>query len=181
MKRFMNGVVFVVIVAGQLYAQPTSAPPASANPVPAGKQLSEIEMTQRGVDLQTQTREDLEHVQQLQALARKDKDVIKYACVNDKLIKLKAEANIFDIAHADLTASLSTDARFTTYSAVTSAADRVHKVREEADGCAGEPELNSGDTGNSFNPPEIVDDPTKANPLGDSSSIEPPSYASPYT
>lgn len=174
MKKFMNGVVFMVVVGGQLYAQP-SVPAARTG----GKVPSEVEMTQRGADLQAQTREDLEHVQQLQSLARKDKDVIKYACVNDKLIKLKAETNIFDRAHSDLGASISTGARFALFSGLVSAAERVHKVREEADGCAGAPELNSGESGNSFTPPDLLDDPTTTNPLGDG-GLEVPSYASPY-
>ena len=178
MKRFMNGFVFVLVVGGQLYAQPTSPTPAGAG---TGKSLSEADMAKHGVDLQLQVRDDLEHVQQVQAVARQDKDVIKYSCVNDKFIKLKAEANIFDLAHTDFTASIATSARFKLFDSVSSAANRVHKVREEADGCAGEPELNSRESGNSFLSPDIIDDPTTSNPLGQGNIVEPPNYASPYS
>src|SRR5437763_3649374 len=50
----------------------------------------------RAVTIRQQIQTDYRYVVFLQAKARREKDVIKLNCVNDKLILLKAEQNIAD-------------------------------------------------------------------------------------
>lgn len=186
MKRLKGAVlaVLALAVAGQLYAQPVAPAPDDTAPAasPASRRLSAAEMQQSVLSLEEQLRVDTQHVQHLQAIARREKDVVKLSCVNDKMVKLKAEANLFDQARLNLAGVLDRDDRFTAYDNVTAAADRVHKLREEADGCAGELELSS-ESGNSFVGPDVPDDPTDGLPFDDGvvgGTIEPPAYASPF-
>jgi hypothetical protein len=189
MKLIHKGVIatlLALLVAGTLNAQP-AAPAADPAPAPAAptsptnRLLSTEEMKLSVTTLQTQVRTDNQHVQHLQAVVRKEKDVIKLSCVNDKYVKLKAEANLFDKAVSDLLGVIDRDDRHTAYTSTTQAADRVHKAREEADACVGEKDM-TGESGNSFTPPDIVDDPTTDLPFDDFGTVvEPPVYASPYT
>jgi len=119
----------------------------------------------------------------LQATARKQKDVIKLNCINDKLVQMKAQQNIFDTAHLELVPLIegrnpSDDAnRYAMFGEVTTGADNLHKLRIEADGCVGEPEI-VGESKNSYTGPTLGDDPTKGDVFGN--PVEPPGYASPY-
>ena len=176
----------LLLAAGQLYAQPTKptppAPPAA--PVadsPPTIQLSGAEMSRRTVELEGQVRVDLQHVEYLQATERKKQDVIKLSCVNDKFVKLKAEANLFDIARNELNVSINGDGRFAAFPHVVESADRAHKVRNEADQCAGELELLRETTSNgSYTHPVIPDDPTVSVPFEGITLVEDPGYASPF-
>ena len=186
MKRCKGALVVVLaLVTGQLYAQPADPTPAPAAGEPAQKSvagMSAADMQASATTLETNVRVDIQHVTGLQARARSEKDVIKLSCINDKMIKLKAEANLFDQAKIQLLGSLDRDERFTAYPNLTQAADRVHKQREEADACVGRPELET-DSGNSFTAPDIPDDPTAGLPFDDitvGGTMEPPGYASPY-
>ncbi|MDQ3339389.1 MAG: hypothetical protein M4D80_29850 [Myxococcota bacterium] len=134
------------------------------------------------MELEAQVRVDTQHVQHLQAQARVEKDVIKLSCINDKMVKLKAEANLFDKARGELTAVLETDNRGSALVLVEDGAGKVHELRLEADRCSGKIDLPMGDTGNSFTPPIIPDDPTTGLPFEDNGTVlEPPGYASPYS
>ncbi len=124
-----------------------------------------------------QTRADARHVQHLQLMARREKDVIKLNCVNDKLVQLKPQMNIADASATELESANDSD-RAVIFDAIAQAADNVHKLREEADQCIGEPIGTGGESSNSFTGPRETDDPTKGG-FGDS-DIEPPGYASPY-
>ena len=145
--------------------------------------ISAAEMATQLGTLQTQTREDLQHVLHLQALARKDKDVIKLNCINDKLVQMKAQMNIFDNASQSLTGALGSagDERHTLYVEVTLAGENIKRIRAEADVCAGE-DLLRQESSSSFSSPDIIDDPTTWDPDWDPSTpdVEPPIYASPY-
>ncbi|MEO7735871.1 MAG: hypothetical protein ABIY55_33255 [Kofleriaceae bacterium] len=127
--------------------------------------------------LHDQTRADARHVQHLQLIARKEKDVIKLNCVNDKLVQLKPQMNIGDAAEAELESAKDSD-RVAIFDAVSQAADNVRRLREEADQCIGEPVGTGGESSNSFTGPKEQDDPTKG--FGPP-TLEPPGYASPYT
>ncbi len=185
MKRLKNSglaAVAALLIAGQLYAQPVAPATPAADPVapaPQG-QLSAEEMKIRSATIAEQVRADNQRVQHLQAVARQQKDIIKLSCVNDKFVKLKAETNIFDNAQAELTASIDTDARFAAFPRVEQAGTAAHKVREEAEACAGEGELVPSDSKTTVTSPEIPDDPTQGGtPWGDI-EVEPPAYASPF-
>lgn len=192
MKRLMKTALFAsVVVAGQLYAQPAS-PPAPPSPAPADpaapvvapkKPLSAEQMKTRGVELVTQVHTDGQHVQYLQTVARREKDVIKLSCVNDKFVRLKAESNGFDRAYATFLATVDSGDRDTSFKAVVDVSTSTHKIREEADACVGAVEMGEQPK-SSFTAPDIVDDPTTDVPFDDNyggATVEPPGYASPYS
>ena len=138
--------------------------------------LPAVEVSARVQVFQEQTRADARHMQHLQQLARKEKDVIKLNCVNDKLVQVKPEMNIVDAAIAELESA--TDAtRMTVFESISTAAENVRRLREEADQCIGEPVQTGGDSSNSFTGPTAPDDPTKG---FNGPELEPPAYASPY-
>jgi hypothetical protein len=124
--------------------------------------LSLADMQTRVHQLHDQTRADARHIQHLQQVARKEKDIIKLNCVNDKLVQVKPQMNIADAAEAELEGSKDTD-RMTIFETVSQATENVRRLREEADQCIGEP--------------LAPDDPTKGFA---GNEIEPPGYASPY-
>ena len=158
----------------------SGGPTTSATGTPQGAAvtgtLSLADVQGRVHLLQEQMRADARHVQHLQQLARKEKDVIKLNCVNDKLVQLKPQMNLADTSAAEIEAS--TDAnRMVVFEGFAEAAENVRRLREEADQCVGEPITQGGESSNSFTGPHAPDDPTKGfGPTG----LEPPGYASPY-
>jgi hypothetical protein len=124
---------------------------------------------------------DVRHVMHLRELARKQKDVIKLTCVNDKLIQIKAQQNIFGAAQVQLQAALSDGQgdRFALFTQASEDASAIRKLREEADACLGEGDLSPSETDVDYTSPDIVDDPTKAGDVFQS-GVEPPGYASPF-
>jgi hypothetical protein len=138
--------------------------------------ISLADLQARVRQLHDQTRADARHVQHLQLIARREKDVIKLNCVNDKLVQLKPQMNIADASEAELESAKDSD-RVAIFEGISQAADNVRRLREEADQCIGEPVGTGGESSNSFTGPKEQDDPTKG--LGDT-PIEPPGYASPY-
>lgn len=125
----------------------------------------------RAQQLQGRMGEDARHVQHLQQLARREKDVIKLNCVNDKLVQIRPQLNIADRAQSGVLAGQST-----AYQELTAAAESVHKLREAADQCIGEPGLGT-ESSNSYTHPPIYD-PTGEYPTW-GATFEPPGYASP--
>jgi hypothetical protein len=162
-----SALVTVTLLMGQLYADPSEErqPPKT----PHGMQL-------RATELKLQVDVDLQHVERLQAKARKEKDVIKLSCINDKLIELKPEANMFDAIRKELLDQFDEAIA----QSLEKSAIQVHKIREQADMCAGEFELAPGASGNSVTAPEISDDPTTDLPFDMGTLVEPPAYASPW-
>ena len=126
-----------------------------------------------------QARADARHVQYLQQIARKDKDVIKLNCVNDKLVQIKPQMNLADSAESQLEGA--TDAtRMAAFEGVAQAAENVRRLREDADQCIGESITQGGsESSNSFTAPTAPDDPAKGNFNG-GDQLEAPSYASPF-
>lgn len=137
--------------------------------------LSLADMQTRVHQLHDQTRADARHIIHLQQVARKEKDIIKLNCVNDKLVQVKPQMNIADAAAAELESAKDTD-RMPIFETVSQATENVRRLREEADQCIGEPLQTGGESSNSFTGPQAPDDPTK----GFDPEIEPPGYASPY-
>ena len=183
MKRLKKSAIwltFAMVIGGHVVAQPAqpTAPKAAETAEPALPKLSLDEAKKQAQELRNQVRAHIRHAQHLQTQARKEKDVIKLSCVNDKFIKLKAEANIFDLAHRELVELLDSDTqRSALFGRTSKAASDVRKVREEADACIGEAQLGQ-DSESDFVGPELLDDPTLSLPFD--ISVEPPAYASPY-
>jgi len=137
--------------------------------------LSLADLQVRVHTLHEQTHADARHIQHLQQIARREKDIIKLNCVNDKLVQVKPQMNLADAGEAEL--GVSSDAnRMAVFDTISQAAEGVRRLREEADQCIGEP-VTSSDSSNSFTAPQMPDDPSKGFGGG---GIEPPSYASPF-
>jgi hypothetical protein len=147
--------------------------PATAS---AASALSPADLQARVHLLHDQTRTDARHVQYLQQIARKEKDVIKLNCVNDKLVQVKPQLNIFDAGESELEGSRDAD-RMTIFDGISQAVENIRRLREEADQCIGEPLQAGGESSNGFTGPQAPDDPTKGFGGGE---IEPPVYASPF-
>jgi hypothetical protein len=162
-------------------AAPTGATTASGQV--SGQITGQVSVTMSLADMQArvavlheQVRADLRRIQHLQALARKEKDVIKLNCVNDKLVQVKPYMNMADAGEAELP-SASESSRASVFEGIQQAVENVRLLREEADQCIGEPVQTGGDSSNSFTGPDAPDDPTKG---FNGPPIEAPGYASPY-
>ncbi len=147
--------------------------PATAS---AASALSPADLQARVHLLHDQTRTDARHVQYLQQIARKEKDVIKLNCVNDKLVQIKPQMNLADAAESQMDGA-NDAARIAAFETVAQSAENVRRLREEADQCIGEPITQGSESSNSFTGPKAPDDPTKG--FGNN-PIEPPGYASPF-
>jgi hypothetical protein len=171
------GPLFALLGAVTVQAQ-TAPPPAKA--------LSPADMRARLESLRKDIDGDHRHVLHLQALARKEKDVIKLTCINDKLVQLKAQMNLFDTASLQLESSINNtdDSPRQVFAEIERSGSDIKKLRSEADVCAGElemykqesksdvdrPELDDPTEGDPFHPPEVVGQP----------EVDVPGFATPY-
>ena len=143
--------------------------------------ISSEDMKTQVTSMTAQAASDAHHVEQLRITARKQKDVIKLNCVNDKYLQIKSLLNLMDEASARLEVAIlgkDEDARYHEYTMFTVSAEKVRGLRGEADGCVGEELTYLGETVVDVKKPEIPDDPTNDNPF--ENVIEPPAYASPF-
>lgn len=184
-KPWVTVLLAAVIASGSTYAQapvPGADPAGSSKPGKALK-LTLPEMIARAETIDAQIKGDMRHVLHLQAKARQEKDVIKLNCINDKLVQLKAQVNIFDAAHASLTAGLESataENKQGTFGEVTETGSQIKTLRAEADICVGEPELFKQESSAEVTRPTIIDDPGAADPFDAGGTFEPPAYASPF-
>ena len=155
-------------------------------PPPPPKALPPAEMRVRTEQIQKDIDEDHKHVLHLQALARKEKDVIKLTCINDKLVQLKAQMNLFDNAKLALEGAINNtdDSPRTIFADIEKAGADVKKLRGEADACAGELEMYKQESKTDVTRPDL-DDPTDGDPFHDPETmgepvVDPPGYATPY-
>ena len=162
------------------------APTSKADKVVPGTEnvakLTGPEITVRGAKLRTQIQTDYRHILFLKDQAKKQKDIIKVNCVNDKLVEVKAQLNIADSINDQLQIALTKEGheRDAVFIQLAGSADSVRGLREEAGVCAGEPELFKDENGGaqSYHPP-FPDNPGVKDTDG-WNEIEPPGYASPY-
>jgi hypothetical protein len=162
--------------AGAASTTTVSGDPALVRPAPM---MSLADMQPRARAMREQTRADAQHIAHLQQIARREKDVIKLNCVNDKLVQVKPQMNVIDNQEGQL-ASASDANRMQVFESISQAAEGIRRLREEADQCIGEPTQAGGESSNSFTAPDAPDDPTKIYTGGPGGQLEPPAYASPY-
>jgi len=125
----------------------------------------------------------LVRIVELQKLARKQKDVIKLNCVNDKLLQVKQLLNIADASRTDLVEAIAQqDADSTThqFSQISIAKEKTDGLHGEAEGCIGEELIFLGPTEVTVDDPGLPDDPTGDDAFDWDTVIEPPAYASPF-
>jgi hypothetical protein len=179
---WLVGVAVAAVGATLLYAQPAPLGKDSTRDKDTSAlsyaKLSVKDMSLRYAEMQKQVKDDNRHTLHLREVARKQKDIIKLNCVNDKYVQMKPTTNMFDQYGIELTGALdgSSDTRFGLFTDVAIAAENVKKLRQEADVCVGEPELSTSEY-----PPEVVG-PGVPHPGGSpfDDPIEPPAYASPF-
>jgi len=158
-----------------------------AQNAPKAKPLNPSEMRETADTIKKQIDGDHRHVLHLQALARKEKDVIKLTCINDKLVQLKAQMNLFDTSSLALDGATGADDASVTlviFNDIEKAGEDVKKLRGEADGCAGELEMYKQESKSDVDRPEL-DDPTDGEPFNDPEQlgevdVDVPGYATPY-
>jgi hypothetical protein len=150
-----------------------------ADNLPAADRTSPGEMQTRATQIIQQIQSDHRYVLYLQAQARRQRDVIKLNCVNDKLIQMKAEQNIGDSANDQLQATLTGGSgdRSEAFSELLQAGNAIRDLRQQAAACLGEAELTKQESGGTFTSPQFPDDPTV---IPFDVYTEPPAYASPF-
>lgn len=168
-RKLLVVLAIAALGIGTIYAQPS--PPTPPEPkTPDVTVPGETRASLSPREMQTETKRltaEMEgfHVRvlQLQAAARKAKDVIKLNCVNEKLLAVKQLLNIADVAENDLTEAISSgdrDAQVHQYSQVKLAHERATAERDEAEGCIGEEIVFVGPTAVEVDGPPMPDDPT---------------------
>jgi hypothetical protein len=158
---------------------------ASGDPPQRTVKMSAADMEAGSLKIEAQLQGDMRSAMHLKETARKQKDVIKLGCVNDRLIQIKAQSNIADMQNQELHVALDKGAPETSslYDQLAQTGEGVRRLREEASTCVGEPELTKLIDGTEVSSPNIVDDPTADNPFQNpvgGVDIEPPGFASPF-
>jgi hypothetical protein len=191
-KLLLNKISVLVTVglfglgAGLLHAQDAQDPDDGGEPdvtVPMEKQaqLSPADMSEEGVRLVRSMQESLKKVVGLQQVARKQKDVIKLNCVNDKLLQIKQLLNIAESATTNMVEAIAQDdepGRYHEFNKIVIAQQQVQVLAGEAETCIGEELVFIGPTEVEVDEPALPDDPTGPDSEFD---IEDPGYASPFS
>jgi hypothetical protein len=190
-RRILGLTVLAILVAAtSLPAQPTGQPSPVQSPldVAAGAaaedSISPQEMLNRSASVIAEMRGMLERVIAVQQVARKQKDVIRLNCVNDRLLQIKKLLNIAESSRNDLVEAVAADnptERAHQFGKVTIAHEKVTVLRDEAEACVGEELIFLGPTEVTAEHPPIVDDPTRSDPFVlTGGGLERPAYASPF-
>lgn len=189
--RTLAKIVSAVLLLGAttLYADdannPTPAPAPALTPVaPKEPLVSVADMRTRSIAVLQQIGNDSRLALSLREVARRQKDVIKLNCVNDKIVEVKAQQNIADDTNRALLVALdaNSDDRHAEFTKLNQTGAAVHLLREEAKQCIGGPDLYKQETGIEVDRPETPDDPTVDPTMpGNGWVIEPPRYSSPYS
>lgn len=175
----------LLLGATTLYADDAANPMPAPPPVTAQPPMVSVpEMRTRATAILLQIGNDSRLSMSLREVARRQKDIIKLNCVNDKIVEVKAQENIADDTNRGLLVALdaNSDDRQPAFVKLTQTGAAVHQLHEEAKACIGQPELYKQESGNDVDRPETPDDPTHdPSAPGNGWVIEPPRYSSPYS
>jgi hypothetical protein len=178
LRKHLIGVV-LVLGSGTLLAQTPDQPgPADKTaPSTATLQIPADQMIKELPALVETSQTDAQIVLVLQIKARKEKDVIKLNCINDKLLQIRALRNALERSRSSFEgASGRLDEQQEAFTSISSHVSEIRVLREQAQVCAGEGELRTDSVGD-WQGPDLPDDPGKdLFPDG----VEQPGYASPY-
>ncbi len=171
---------------GFLYAQPTEPAESEVEVQPLEERvsLSPEQMMEKANEYIDDMKSMHKRMLTLQGAARKQKDIIKLNCVNDKLLQLKQLLNIADEARNALTEAITLekeDERYHQYEQIELAHEKAMALRDEAEACIGEELVFLGPTEVDVDEPGVADDPTGDDPFDFTDpGIERPGYASPF-
>lgn len=190
--KFLFSAWLVALAASgsSLHAQApdeAAAPPSEPTPdvsVPMGKEaeISPDEMERTGREVSAQAERDEKRVEQLKAEARKQKDVIKLNCINDKLLQIKQLLNILEEGTSKLALAIADGdhgERYHRYTVIKISGEKIGGLRDEAEACVGEEISYLGPLAVNVDQPDVPDDPTDDVPWNPT-PIDPPGYASPF-
>ncbi len=179
------GAVIVALGAGVVLAEQGDAVPADD----PGE--LEQEATLSGPQQTAWAQEQLNNMQNLGARiqglldeARRDQDIIKVTCLNDKLTQVNVSVRSFEARmtqHADSARSQNVERRDHHYRLLVILAQRSRTLRLEAEGCVGETDVTFGRTNvtTEIDPSVTQDDPTEI-PAVDYVFDRPPSASGYY-
>jgi hypothetical protein len=162
--------------------QPGEATPDISVPMEKESQIAPTEMERVAREASEKADKDEKRVEQLKVEARKQKDVIKLNCINDKLLQIKQLLNILEDGLSKLSLAIAErdeGERYHRYTVIKISGEKIAGLRDEAEACVGEEVSYLGPLSVDVAQPDVPDDPTAANPW-DHSPIEPPGYASPF-
>ena len=179
--------VGLAVGGGYLYAQPGEEDDDTEDErslFEDEEKLSPEEMMKRANKYIDEMKKMLKRMHALQGAARKQKDIIKLNCVNDKLIQLKQLLNIADEARNDMTEAITLEKeeeRYHQFGQIKLAHEKAMALRDEAEACIGEELVFLGPTEVDTEAPDVGDDPTEDDPFDYTDpEIERPGYASPF-
>jgi len=166
--KYLAGVALFVAVSVHAQSNPSAA-------------LGGSDMMVRVGELKAQIEKDSKSMRHLQAVARKEKDVIKLSCVNDTIVQLKAEQNLFEDAERIFTVEVGQDPASARddFDAMSTSASNIANLRAAAEACVGVPELYKQESATTVDHPDL-DDPIMPDEPPFDPSLEPPAHPSPY-
>ena len=183
MTRFAKLLPVLAVFGATAFAAPDVAPTASPDPNSnINTKMTAADMNVASSTIEVRMETDAQEIVRIQDIAKRQKDVIKLNCVNDRLVQVKAQRNIADELRAQLGAAIAknSDERFSLFAQLGSVSEQVKTLKEQARACIGETELLKQETsGVVVEHPDLPDDPTLIPPL-EGQPIEPPGYASPF-
>jgi hypothetical protein len=154
-KKFGLPAGLVLLLTGSVVLGQSGPPPAPPAPAPAvpdisvtGKKRAAIspnDMLEQTASLRKEMGTALTNLVRLQESVKKQKDIIKLTCVNDKLVLVKQLLNIADTAQTNLSEAIARgdeDGRYHEYARVTVAQQEVAGLQAEAKDCAGEADVS---------------------------------------
>lgn len=179
-KYLVGLALFGAVAASAQPASPTPVAPAPAKKAP--KLLTLGEMQARAQVIADQLKGDGQFMEHLRTIVRRDRDVIKLNCVNDKFVEQKAQVNLFDQHRAAFNGSAdNVDTARPHFDEMVKIGDASATLKNDANGCVGVPELTKQESGVEVHHPDFPDDPTTAAPFNDTVvDVDPPGYASPF-
>jgi hypothetical protein len=150
--------VFLLLVSGLVVAQEADVDV----PVRARAEISVEEMRTQAAKYEQGMNEILRRMVQLQEVARKEKDVIKLNCVNDKLAQLKQLMAIADQAKTNLEEAIARndeESRYHEFGRITIAQQQAGILGGDAENCVGEDLTFLGPTQVTVDEPALPDEP----------------------
>jgi hypothetical protein len=151
-------------------AGPTDHTPLGSDidvPMKARANISVADMTQQSTTYIGRMNEDVKRMVQLQELARREKDVIKLNCVNDKLLQLKQLQNIADQANNNMQEAIARgdeESRYHEFGRITISAQQAQALTTDARNCIGEDLAFLGPTQVTVEEPTTPEDVTVPEP-----------------
>jgi hypothetical protein len=178
----MSG-LFVMAIAGLAHTAEGDPPPLEFSKTAT---LSGAEQLAQGGIFLDKMKEALARVNTLAEEARKDKDVIRLNCVNEKLIGIRGMLSIAEASYTALKDAVSrddADERTHEFTKLQIAYTKAMELKAEAESCAGEVTIYFGDTvlDTTVDPEVPEEDPTTITPPDLGGLIDRPTETSPAT